>query len=405
MSYEVKNLLNNLFALSNKKLQTNTIKYHRFLYHKLLASDSKFSGIYGSRGVGKTTLLLQVAQSLQFKSDEILYISCDHPYLAGISLFELVQEFVNYGGKCILIDEVHEANEFEQELKSIYDFLDVKVLFSSSSAIKLTNPSFTRRYGMYHLPILSFKEYLELELNIKLQSYKIETLLENHVNVANDIINQLDGKKVLKHFEDYIKIGAYPFYFENKDSYTQMVLDTINTILYTDLGAIYNITGDKINTLRKLLTSICVSNPLELSIEALAQKVGTSKVTLYKYIELLHKAELLRHIVYEGKRFKSMQKPDKLYLANTTLFSSLCLEPQIGTLRESFFASQVSVNSSIYYIDKGDFLIDEQYTFEIGGKNKGFEQIKDVQNSYVVADGIETGFKNKLPLWLFGFLY
>lgn len=258
---------------------------------------------------------------------------------------------------------------------------------------------------MYHLPILSFKEYLELELNKNFESYTLENILENHLDIANSIIKELDDEKVLKHFEDYIKIGAYPFYFENKNSYTQMVLDTINTILYTDLGSIYNISGDKINILRKLLSSICVSNPLELSIESLAQKVGTSKVTLYKYIELLHKAELLRHVVYEGKRFKSMKKPDKLYLANTTLFSSLCLEPQIGTLRESFFASQVSINSSIYYVDKGDFLVDEKYTFEIGGKNKSFDQIKDIKNSYVVADSIEVGFKNKLPLWLFGFLY
>ena len=143
----------------------------------------------------------------------------------------------------------------------------------------------------------------------------------------------------------------------------------------------------------------------ELSIESLAQKVGTSKVTLYKYIELLHKAELLRHVVYEGKRFKSMQKPDKLYLANTTLLSSLCLEPQIGTLRESFFASQLSVKNSIYYVDKGDFLINEKYTFEIGGKNKDFSQIKDIENSYIASDSIEVGFKNKIPLWIFGFLY
>ncbi|GGD45637.1 ATPase AAA [Malaciobacter pacificus] len=401
----MKSLLNNLFELSNKKVQNSTIKYHRFLYDRLLASESKFSGVYGSRGVGKTTLLLQVAQALEYKSDEVLYISCDHPHLAGVSLFELVQEFVNYGGKCILIDEVHEANDFEQELKSIYDFLEVKVLFSGSSTIKLTNPSFTRRYGMYHLPILSFKEFLELKLNKNFDSYKLEHVLKDHVDIANDIIKKLDNEKILKHFEQYLRIGAYPFYFENKDSYTQMVLDTINTILHTDLGSIHNISGDKISTLKKLLTSICVSNPLELSIESLAQKVGLSKVTLYKYIELLHKAELLRHIVFEGKRFKSMQKPDKLYLSNTTLLSSLCLEPKIGTLRESFFASQVSVNSSIYYVDKGDFLVDEKYTFEIGGKNKSFEQIKGIKNSYVVADSIEVGFKNKLPLWLFGFTY
>ncbi len=401
----MKNLLNNLFELSNKKLQNSNKRYHRFLYDVLLKSNSKFSGIYGSRGVGKTTLLLQIASSLELQSDEILYISCDHPHLADVSLFEFVSEFVKYGGKCILIDEVHEAKNFEQELKSIYDFLDIKVLFSGSSAIKLTNPSFTRRYGMYHLPILSLKEYLELSLDKSFSSFSLENILENHVDISNTITKELEDEKVLKHFEHYLKTGAYPFYFENQDKYTQMVLDTINTILYTDLGSIYNITGDKINSLRKLLTSICVSNPLELSIEALSKKVGVSKVTLYKYIELLHKAELLRHITYEGKRFKSMQKPDKLYLANTTLFSSLCLESKIGTIKESFFTSQVNASSSIYYVDKGDFLVNEKYTFEIGGKDKGFEQVKDIKNSFVVADGIEVGFKNKLPLWLFGFLY
>ena len=401
----MKTLIDSLFELSNTRLQNINTKYYRFLYNTILEGDSKFSGVYGSRGVGKTTLLLQIALVLKFKSDEILYISCDHPRLADVSLFELVSEFVKYGGKCILIDEIHEAVNFEQELKSIYDFLDIKVLFSGSSAIKLTNPSFTRRYAMYHLPILSLKEYLELSLDINLQSYTLKNILENHVDIANSIMQELGDEKILKHFERYLQIGAYPFYFENKSAYTQMVLDTVNTILYTDLGSIYNITGDKINTLRKLLVSICISNPLELSIDALAQKVGTSKVTLYKYIELLHKAELLRHVVYEGKRFKSMQKPDKLYLANTTLFSSLCIESKVGTIRESFFTSQISAGSSIYYVDKGDFLVDEKYIFEIGGKNKGFEQIKDIEHSFVVADGIEVGFKDKLPLWLFGFLY
>ena len=401
----MKNLLEKLFELSNAKLQNNDIKYHRFLYDKLIHNNSKFSGIYGSRGVGKTTLMLQIASSLKLQSDEILYISCDHPYLSNVSLFEFVSELVKYGGKFILIDELHEANNFEQELKSIYDFLNIKVLFSGSSAIKLTNPSFIRRYSMHHLPILSFKEYLELSLNKKFQSYDLETILKDHINIANTIVYELGEEKILKHFEQYLKIGAYPFYFENKDNYTQMVLDTVNTILYADLGSIYNIAGDKINTLRKLLVSICVSNPLELNIEALSKKIGISKVTLYKYIELLHKAELLRHITYEGKRFKSMQKPDKLYLANTTLFSSFCLESKSGTIRESFFASQVSTKSSIYYTDRGDFLVDEKYIFEIGGKNKGFKQIKDIKNSFIASDGIEVGFGNKIPLWLFGFLY
>lgn len=401
----MKTLLNTLFELSNHKIKNQKKKYHRFLYHTILKHNSKFSGIYGSRGVGKTTLLLQIAKTLNFKSDEILYISCDHPILADVSLFELTSQFYKYGGKCILIDEVHESKNFEQELKSIYDFLDIKVLFSGSSAIKLTNPSFTRRFAMYHLPILSFKEYLEISLNKTFKSYNLEEILFNHINISNEIINQLDSEKILKHFHQYLKIGAYPFYFENQNSYNQMLLDTINTILYVDLSSIYNISGEKINVLKKLLTSICVSNPLELSIESLAKKVGISKVTLYKYIEILHKAELLRHIIYEQKRFKSLQKPDKLYLSNSTLFFTLCLNPKIGTIRESFIASQLSLKSSIYYVDRGDFLIDEKYILEIGGKNKSFEQIKNIENSFVISDDIEIGFNNKIPLWLFGFLY
>ncbi len=401
----MKSILNKLFELSNQKLNLPNSSYKRFLFENIKSSSSRFMGIYGSRGVGKTTMMLQVAKSLNFESDEILYISCDHPILADVSIFELIQEFYQYGGKFIFIDEIHEAKNFEQELKSVYDFIDIKVLFSGSSAIKLTNPSFTRRFPMYHLPILSFKEYLELTLGINLSSYSFEDILNNHSNISNHIINTLQDEKILKHFTNYLKVGAYPFYFENKDRYKQMVLDTTNTILHTDLGSIYNISGKKIVLLKKLLTSICLSNPLELSIEKLSQKVGTSKVTLYKYIEYLHKAELLTHIVFEGKRFKSLQKPDKLYLANSTLFNVLCIEPKIGTIRESFFTSQVGVNSSIYYVERGDFLIDEKYTVEIGGKNKGFEQIKDIQNSFVIADDIEIGFKNRVPLYLFGFLY
>jgi len=415
----MKNLLNDLFELSNFKLRANKIEYHRTIFDEIFKSDSSFIGIYGSRGVGKTTIMMQLAKKLDYNADEILYISCDHPMLSGVSLFELVEYFSKYGGKVIFIDEVHEALNYEKELKSISDFLDIKLFFSGSSAIKLTNPSFTRRFAMFHLPILSFREYLELSLKVALPSFSFEKVVTNHTKIANSILETLKEEKILRNFSEYLKVGAYPFYFSNKQNYNQMLLDTVNTILYTDLSSIYNLSGEKVVVLKKLLSSICVSDPLELSIESLSKRVGVSKATLYKYIEYLHRAELLRHITYEGKRFKSMQKPDKLYLSNPTLFHTLCLKPKVGTLRESFFASQVSFNSSLYYVEKGDFLVDESYTVEIGGKNKGFErpskattpqdkvrgQLKDIKNSFVVADDIEVGFKNKIPLWIFGFLY
>jgi len=401
----MRNLLNKLFEISNYRLNYSKYNYKRFLFNDLFSSESNFVGVYGSRGVGKTTLMLQIARESGFKSDEILYISCDHPILSGVSIFELVHEFYKYGGKFILIDEIHEAKNFEQELKSVYDFLDIKVLFSGSSAIKITNPSFARRYSMYHLPILSFREFLELDLNISLKSYNLIDILQNHIDIANEIMGSLREERILKYFDYYLKVGAYPFYFENRERFNQMLLDTIDTILYKDLSYIYNLSGEKIVSLKKLLATICVSEPMELSIEKLAQRVGVAKATLYRYIEYMHRAELLRHIMHEAKRFKNLQKPDKLYLSNATLLNILCLEPKIGSIRESFFASQVSFEHSIYYRDRGDFLIDERYTFEIGGKSKSFNQIRDVDDSFIVADGIEIGFGNKIPLWIFGFLY
>ena len=389
------------------RLKQNQVlpEYRRYLFEALKTSKAKITGVYGSRGVGKTTLLLQLLKELEYKEEEKLYISCDHPMFYEVPLFDFVDEFSKFGGEVIVIDEIHKIKDFQTQIKLIYDFLDIKVYFSGSSAVELTNADFTRRYSMYHLPILSFREFLEITLHISLPSYPLEEILSNHIPIVNQIIERLPDKKILKYFKSFIDAGVYPYYFEDETKYIDRVSENINTILYTDLVNVVSIDSGKIVALKKLLLSICVSNPFETSLDALASTVGITKPTLYKYIDYLSRAELMHHIVHDAKRFKNLKKQDKLYINNTNLFQALCLNSDIGNTRETFFVSMVYKKCRINYVDRGDFLLDEKYTFEIGGKNKSFEQIKDVPDSYVAADDIETGFKNKIPLFLFGFLY
>jgi predicted AAA+ superfamily ATPase len=401
----MKTILENAKRLYRLKQNQKLPKYQRFLFDAIKNSRAKITGLYGSRGVGKTTLLLQVLKELDYKEEDKLYISCDHPMFQEISLFDFVDEFSKFGGEVIVIDEIHKIKDFQTQIKLVYDFLSIKVYFSGSSAVEITNADFSRRYSMYHLPILSLREFLELTENILLPSYGLEEILANHEQIANEVIDTLNNKKILKHFSQFIDVGIYPFYFEDESKYVDRVHENINTILYTDLVNVVKIDASKIESLKRLLLSICVSNPLEITMEKLAKTVGITKPTLYKYITYLGRAELLHHIVFDAKRFQNLQKPDKLYLNNANLFNALCINSNIGTIRETFFVSMLYKQHLVNYARKGDFLIDEKYTFEVGGKNKGFKQIADIPNSFVVADDIEIGFGAKIPLWLFGFLY
>ena len=392
----MKEILQKAKELSIRKINSNLPKYKRFLFEEIKNSTSKIIGIYGSRGVGKTTLILQYLRNLQNK---ILYISLDHPLFANINLFEFVEYFYKLGGEVIAIDEVHEYKYFERDIKSIYDFLDIKVIFSGSSALKITNPSFARRFSMYHLPILSLREFLEISYEINLPKFELEDIL-NHEYI--EILN--NDFRILEKFNEFLKVGNYAFYFEDKEKYQDRIIDTINTILYVDLVSIDEISPEKIDSLKKLLVNICFSKPIELNMEKLAKNSGITKKSLYKYLDALNRAELINRVMNEAKRFSNIKKPDKLYLANTNLLFSLCSNPEIGNIRETVFVSLMK-KYELYFANIGDFLVNDKYIFEIGGKSKTDKQIKNQTNAFLVKDDIEVGSENILPLWAFGFLY
>ncbi len=400
-------MIEQLIKYSTIKLSQELPTYKRFLFDKIDFS-SKLIGLIGSRGAGKTTLVLQhlknLAKEKELKSDEYMYISCDHPLIASKTLFEIAEDFSAYGGKILIIDEIHKKENFCIDLKNIYDFFDIQVIFTGSSAISLEQcqSDLSRRALIYRLPILSLREYIELHSDERFDSYLLDEILTNHLDITADVLAKI---KPLKYYKEYLKSGAYPFVLEGDSSYHQRLVEIVNETLTFDLATIYKVPLANIASLNRLLEVICRSKPYEINYESISKLIGISKNTLKQYLVYLNKANLINSIGGISRGNTYIQKPSKIYLHNTNLFEVLCSNREIGTIRETFFASQVQYSHNLHYPKNGDFCIDEKYFIEVGGKNKGFAQIKDMKNSFVVKDDVEIGFKNSVPLWLFGFLY
>ena len=396
-------MIKQLQLLSNQILTQKVPEYRRFLFDKIDFNE-RLIGILGSRGVGKTTILLQYLHTI-FKKKNTLYIMADHPAVAQFGLFNIADEFQKKGGEVLIIDEIHKIKNFETDLKLIYDsFFSLNVLFTGSNAVAIDNAKadLSRRAVVHILPVLSFREFLELETNEKFEPIALDNLINNHTSYAIDILSKIIP---FAYFEEYLKHGAYPFYTTSKNSYIQKLLSSSMQILETDLPMIYTIDHDKINSLKKMMIMLCQSQPYDINISKLCGAVELNQRTLYKYLGILQAAGLLQILGAKSSGVSIISKPEKLYLDNTNLFSIFCDSPKKGTIRETFFASSLSYGHSLNYPKSGDFTVDEKYTFEVGGKDKSFKQLKDIKDGYVVSDGIEVGVDNKIPLWLFGFLY
>jgi predicted AAA+ superfamily ATPase len=395
-------MLEKLRLYQREFLKKTKQEYERYLF-KEVNFTNKLIGIIGARGVGKTTFLLQYLKKSSLSFREKLYVSAD---IVGVdSLFEIAFAFSKEGGKLLIFDEVHKYHNFEQELKNIYDMLDLQVIFSGSSALKLDNAKadLSRRAMMYEMQGLSFREFLEIKNNIKLPTFRLEDLLENHINIADELLIEFD---LYSNWREYLEFGYYPFYFENKDDYHIKLTNTINTVIESDIPSIFSIEYSNIVLLKKLVMLICKSNPYKPNMKTLLEKMDLKNDynRLYRYMHYLHQGKIITITKSKTRGDGIFSKPEKLYLNNTNLHYAYCDNAEIGTVREVFFNSMM-FKHSLEIPQKGDFLVDESFTFEIGGKNKTKKQIKNIENSFIVVDDVEVGGERKIPLWLFGFLY
>jgi hypothetical protein len=388
------------------KLGATSTDFVRDTMHKV-NWEARLIGIKGARGIGKTTLLLQyIKLHLADQLAQTLYVSLDAIWFNSNSLMDLVDDFSKKGGKHLFIDEVHKLQNWSQVLKNIYDaYPELKVVFTGSSLLEILNAraDLSRRAVVYEMQGFSFREYLRMETGINFEILSLEQILSNHVHEAQKINQQI---KPFQYFETYLKQGYYPYYQEQPDLYEIRLGEVINMILEIELPQLRGVELAYVTKVKQLLVIIAESVPFMPNVSKLSEKININRATLLSYLHYLSEIGLTRNLYKDAFGISRLQKPVKVYLDNTNLIHLLAKQnANIGNKRETFFINQISYQHRVSYIAATDFKVDDTYFFEIGGKHKTRKQIAALENSYVVADDIEYGFQNKIPLWLFGFMY
>ena len=394
-----------IYSISREKIAEVDLGFKRFLYDRVDWNDRLLS-IKGPRGVGKTTMLLQKIAESGAERDATLYVSLDNVWIEAKDIWELAEYHQAHGGTRLVLDEVHYLQNWQQLMKNLYDdFKELKVAYTGSSMLRLKarQGDLSRRLISYELPGLSFREFLKLEGVIDLEPIKLETILKDHIGIAMGIKKRKG--KILPLFERYFKRGYYPFYREEASDYGQRIRAAVNQTLESDWPSVEEVTIPTIRRARKMMTILAALPPQTPVMKDLYAQLDTERQHGLKMLYSLEHGGLLKLLGSAVEKLSALASPEKIYCDNTNLMYAICADADIGTAREAFFINQVGQSHALGYPKKGDFKVDGRWLFEIGGKNKGFSQIKDQADSFVVNDGVEVGFGNKIPLWLFGFLY
>ena len=389
----------------HRRLAATDLRFKRYLYEQI-NWDVRLLGIKGARGVGKTTLLLQRIKEAFDNMDEVFYVSLDNLWFQNHSVDELVDFLYTHGVNHLFLDEVHKYKDWTVLIKNLYDnYPDLNIVYTGSAMLAIDNSKsdLSRRQSLYTLHGLSFREYLEYEGILTLPSLSLEELLKKHTSYALNVVSQI---KVLKHFEQYLDGGYYPYYKEAGRDYLMRIGEVVQQVIDSDIPAVEeSITYATRQKIKKLLMVIAENVPLELNTNKLAASLESTRDQTLKMLYWLDRAALLYLLTDKVKDYKHLSGPKKIYLDNTNLMNALGGKMSKGTQRETFFANQVGAVATLLMPKQGDFMADGKYLFEVGGMQKTFEQIADLPDSYLAIDNVEVGNGNRIPLWLFGCLY
>lgn len=394
-----------LASALDRRLEETDTSYHRPLYYEL-DWDERLVCIKGAKGTGKTTMMLQFLKEHPEEMESSFYVSLDNLWFANHNPMDVVDWLHGNGGKRLFLDEVHHFRRWQTLVKNIYDdYPRIKVVYSGSSMMKLNaeGGDLSRRQRTYELKGLSFREFLEFEGEGAFSRVSLEDVLRRHRTIAREIVSRTT---VLKHFRKYLAGGYYPFYKTARGGYLERISQVVAQILERDWPETEDVTLATIKKTEKMLMILAESCPQVPKMNELYAQIETDRNQGLKMLYALERAGILSLLSSKSATLGNMSRPDKIYCDNSNIMHALSSETNTGTVRETFFLSQLrAAGHRVTYPPQGDFLVDGRHLFEIGGKGKGFDQIKDLPDSYIAADGIETGIGNKIPLWLFGFLY
>ncbi len=390
---------------SNRLVEAVSLEFQRDIL-QTIKWKWRLISLIGARGVGKTTLLLQRMKLAHGLSEEAIYISLDDIYFTNNRLVDFTDTFYKKGGKIIYMDEVHKYPGWAREIKNLYDFYPgLKIVFTGSSIIELLKQDvdLSRRALLYELHGLSFREYLKVNEGLDFPKFKLEHLLQEHVEIAAELTREA---RPLQYFPDYLKMGYYPFFLEGAEFYSDRLEQMIRLVIESDLDFIPGYDPRNARKIYQLFYILASNVPFKPNITKLSEKIGVHRNTLVQYLFHLEKARLIHTLYPAGISVSTLQKPEKIFLHNTNI--AYAISPhQInkGSLRETFVLNQLKVDNEVALPQKGDFLVNDQYTLEVDGSGKSKAQIHGIPQAYVVADDTEIGSEGRVPIWLFGFLY